>query len=149
MPLSVLRAKDIADAPRFQLWTDALCFREMAKQAANNYLRSMCVRNAILSVWTTLEMACCDALGIEKLELDFARSLNSEFDKRQIPRLDFGSGLWQEINDKIKGYRKRFTHEGVTLSDRFPSASLADEAIAKIREAIRDIYAPVGNGPPR
>jgi hypothetical protein len=54
------------------------------------------------------------------------RSLNNEFDKKQIPRLDFASGLWQQINDKIKGYRKRFTHTGVTFSDRFPPASLAD-----------------------
>jgi hypothetical protein len=43
----------------------------MAKEAANNYLSSMCVRKAILSAWTTLEMACCDALGIKKLERDF------------------------------------------------------------------------------
>jgi hypothetical protein len=98
MPLSVLRSKEFSDAPRFQLWTDALCFRAMAKEAANNYLSSMCVRNAILAAWTTLEMACCDALGIEKLERDFKESLNDEFDKRNIPRLNFGSGLWQEIH---------------------------------------------------
>ena len=83
MPLLVLRPKDISEAPRFQLWTDALCFRQMAKQAANNYLSGMCVRNAILSAWTALEMACCDALGIQKLETDFVRSLNGEFDKKQ------------------------------------------------------------------
>jgi hypothetical protein len=108
MPLSVLHRKDFSEIPRFQLWTDALCFRQMAQQAANNYLRSMCVRNAILSAWTTLEMGCCDALGIQKLGTDFARSLNSELDNVQIPRLDFSSGLWQQINDKVKGYRKRF-----------------------------------------
>ena len=28
--------------------TDAICFREMAKQAPNTYLSSICVRNAIL-----------------------------------------------------------------------------------------------------
>jgi len=77
MPLAVLRAKDFEHAPRFQLWTDALCFREMAKEAPNNYLRSMSVRNAVLSAWTTLEMACCDALGIEKLGNDFRGCLKS------------------------------------------------------------------------
>ena len=67
MAIPVLREKDFADRPRFQLWTDALCFREMAKQAANNYLSSMSVRNAVLSAWTTLEMACCDAFGLVQL----------------------------------------------------------------------------------
>jgi hypothetical protein len=123
MPLSVLRSKEFSDAPRFQLWTDALCFRAMAKEAANNYLSSMCVRNAILSAWTTLEMACCDALGITKLERDFKESLHNEFDKRNIPRLDFGSGSWQEINTKVKGHRNRFMHSGVSISNRRESGS--------------------------
>ena len=149
MALSVLRAKDFSDAPRFQLWTDALCFREMAKEAANNYMSSMCVRNAILSAWTTLEMACCDALGIEKLERDFKESLHDEFDKRNIPRLNLGSGLWQEINTTVKGYRKRFVHSGVTISDRFPPLLIAEEAISTIRKAIHEIYAQVGKQSPR
>jgi len=149
MPLLVLRSKEFSEAPRFQLWTDALCFRAMAKEAANHYLSSMSVRNAILSAWTTLEMACCDALGIEKLERDFKESLHDEFDKRNIPRLNFGSGLWQEINTTVKGYRKRFVHSGVTISDRFPDVSLAEYAISTIRQAIHEIYAQVGKQSPR
>ena len=94
-------------------------------------------------------MACCDALGIEKLKTDFARSLNDEFDKRNIPRLDFGSGLWHEINTTVKGYRIRFVHSGVTISDRFPPVSITEEAIATIRKAIHDIYAQVGKQSPR
>src|SRR5260370_37029847 len=93
MPLSVLRSKEFSDAPRFQLWTDALCFRAMAKEAANNYLSSMCIRNAILSAWTTLEMACCDALGIGKLEKDFKGSLHPEFEKLNIALFTYGRGL--------------------------------------------------------
>jgi hypothetical protein len=149
LPLSVLRSKEFSDAPRFQLWTDALCFRAMAKEAANNYLSSMCVRNAILSAWTTLEMACCDALGITKLERDFKESLHNEFDKRNIPRLDFGSGSWQEINTKVKGHRNRFMHSGVSISNRFPPVSIADEAISTIRKAVHEIYAALGKQAPR
>ena len=144
MPLSVLRSKEFSDAPRFQLWTDALCFRAMVKEAANNYLSSMCVRNAILSAWTTLEMACCDALGIEKLKKEFKESLHDEFDKRNIPRLDFGSGLWQEINKTVKDHRKQFVHSGVKISDRFPPVLIAEEAISTIRKAMHDIYSGVG-----
>jgi hypothetical protein len=148
MPLSVLRSKEFSDAPRFQLWTDALCFRAMANEAANNYLSSMCVRNAILSAWTTLEMACCDALEIEKLE-NFKESLHAELDKRNIPRLNFRSGLWQEINTTIKGYRKQFVHSGVIFKNRFPPVSIADEAISTIRQAIHEIYAALGKQAPR
>jgi hypothetical protein len=144
-----LRQKDFAHRPRFQLWTDALRFREMAKEAANNYLRSMCVRNAVLSAWTTLEMACCDALGIVKLGNDFRRSLDEEFDKKAIARLDFGSGLWSKINCKTKEDRKKYTHFGVTPSDRFPSIEVAEDAIKTIREAIHDIYARMGKPSPK
>lgn len=148
MPLSILRENEFQHAPRFQLWTDALCFREMAKQTSNAYLQSMCVRNAVLSAWTTLEMACCDALGIPRLKDDFRRSLDDEFDNKNIPRLDFSSGLWQHINSTVKEHRRTFTHYGVKLSDRFPPLPIAEGAIAKIREAIHDIYARLGKQAP-
>jgi hypothetical protein len=112
-------------------------FSRNGEGGSQYYLSSMCVRNAILAAWTTLEMACCDALGIEKLERDFKESLNAEFDKRNIPRLNFGSGLWQEINTTVKNNRKRFVHSGVTISDRFLPVLLAEEAIVTIRKAIQ------------
>lgn len=149
MPLSVLRSKEFSEAPRFQLWTDALCFRAMANDAANHYLESMCVRNAVLSAWTTLEMACCDALGITKLERDFKECLHKEFVKRNIPRLDFSSGLWREINIEVKGHRNRFMHSGVSISTRFPPVSIADGAISTIRKAVHEIYAALGKQAPR
>jgi hypothetical protein len=148
MPLPVLRFKDLAHQSRFQLWTDALTFRQMAKEASNNYLRSMSVRNAVLSAWTTLEMACCDAIGIEKLGNDFRRSLDEEFDKKAMAPLDFGSGIWNQINSSIKGYRKLYTHFGVSITDRFPPVSVAEEAIKTIREAIYDIYGRMGKTAP-
>jgi hypothetical protein len=94
-------------------------------------------------------MACCDALGITKLERDFKESLHNEFDKRNIPRLDFGSGLWQEINTKVKGHRNRFMHSGVSISNRFPPVSIADDAILTIRKAVHEIYAALGKQAPR
>ena len=148
MALPVLRSKDFVHQPRYQLWTDALCFREMAKQAPNHYLRSMCVRNAVLAAWTTLEMACCDALGINKLGNDFRQSLDGEFDKKGIARLDFGSGVWGTISSKTKDARKIYAHYGVKLSDRFPQVSIAEDAIETIRKAIHDIYARMGKQSP-
>jgi hypothetical protein len=148
MPLPVLRQKYFVHQPRYQSWTDALCFREMAKQAPNNYLRSMCVRNAVLAAWTTLEIACCNALGIQKPGNDFRRSLDEEFDKRGISRLNFGSGLSGKISSKTKDARKIYAHYGVKLSDRFPQVSIAEDAIQTIREAIHDIYGRMGRQSP-
>lgn len=78
MSLPVLRFPDFAHGPSYQLWTDALCLREMAKRAPNNYLQSMCVRNSVLCAWTTLEMACRDALGVPRFKgRDFKRNVGS------------------------------------------------------------------------
>jgi len=56
--------------------------------------------------------------------------------------------MWHYVNSTLKGHRKVFTHFGVKLSDRFPPVSLAEEAITKVREAIRDIYARLGKSSP-
>ena len=87
-------------------------------------------------------------LGITALKNDFRRSLDEEFDNKGIPRLDFGSGLWQHINSTVKNHRNTFAHSGVKLSDRFPQPPIAEDAIAKIREAIDDIYARLRKQPP-
>jgi hypothetical protein len=108
----------------------------------------MCVRNAVLAAWTTLEMACRDALGIPKLKQDFRRSLDEEFAKRNIPPLEFGTGLWGRVNSKVKAIRKGYAHEGVQLSDRFPHIAIAEEAIKDIRSAIHDIYQRLGKESP-
>jgi hypothetical protein len=104
----------------------------------------MCVWNAVLSAWTTLEMACRDALGISELKSDFKRSLDDEFAAKGLTRLDFAAGLWQKINSQIKGYRKIFTHTGGDIMNRFPPLSVAEEAIKTIRQAIQKIYAKTG-----
>jgi hypothetical protein len=142
MPLPVLRFKDLAHAPRFQLWTDALTFRQMATEAPNNYLKSMCVRNAVISACTALEMGCCDALAIPEINR-FKEDVNAALRQARKTAIDFGSGLWQRIL-KIRDSRHEYAHSGVSISDRFPSVSVAEDAIAKIREAIRDIYIRAG-----
>jgi hypothetical protein len=93
-------------------------------------------------------MACCDALGIQELKSDFKRSLDDEFAAKGLTLLDFGSGLWQKINSRIKGYRKIFTHAGVDIMNRFPPVSVAEEAITTIRQAIQEIYTKTGKSSP-
>jgi hypothetical protein len=114
----------------------------MAIEAPNHYLRSMCVRNAVISACTTLEMACSDALGVT-LSNRFKDDVKAGLLKAGKPPIDFGSGLWQDIMT-IRDVRGRYAHAGVTVLDRFPPVQIADHAIANIREAIRDIYQRIG-----
>jgi hypothetical protein len=114
----------------------------MATEAPNNYLRSMCVRNAVISACTALEMSCCDALAIPEINR-FKEDLNAALRQTGKTAIDFGSGLWQHVL-QIRDSRHEYAHSGVSISDRFPSVSVAEDAIAKIREAIRDIYTKLG-----
>lgn len=149
MALPVLRAPDFTHIPRYQIWTDALCLREMAKQAPSNYIQSMCVRNAVLSAWTTLEMACRDALGVARFKgRDFKRDLNKEIQAQGKQAVDFGSGIWGLLSSKTLKHRTDYAHTGVRLTDRFPSVSHADDAIKWVRQAVHDIYSRVGKTPP-
>ena len=149
MAIPVLREKDFADRPRFQLWTDALCFREMAKQAANNYLSSMSVRNAVLSAWTTLEMACCDAFGLVQLpDVRFKEGLKIALANAAKAPIDFGSGLWQRVLS-VQDLRNIYSHAGLKLGDHFPPLTVAENAIVTIRAAVNDMYLRMGKAAPR
>src|SRR5438874_1242006 len=116
MFLPVLRSPDFAHVPRYQLWTDALCFRQMAREAPNNYLQSMCVRSAVLAAWTTLEMACRDALGVARFGgRDFKRNLNDELAHQNKSLVDFGTGVWGHLSAQTLKHRTEYAHAGVSL----------------------------------
>jgi hypothetical protein len=150
MPRAILPAKDFAHRALFLLWTDALCFREMAKQAPDKYLQSMCVRNSVLSAWTTLEMACCDALGVDELRGTLLETLNNELENRGKSRLDFSSGFWQQVKTTVRSNRKTYSHFGVKCDEeRIPPVSVAEDAIRYIRLSIEDIYKRMGKDCPR
>jgi hypothetical protein len=112
--------------------------------------RPLCIRNAVLSAWTTLEMACRDALGLDELKGTFLETLNFELEKRGKSRLDFSSGPWQRIKTTVLPNRKTYSHFGVKSDEeRFPPAAAAQEAIHWIRLAIEDIYKRIGKDCPR
>jgi hypothetical protein len=147
MAQPVLSPKDFADRPRTQLWRDALTFRQMATEDHNNSLRSMCVRNAVLTAWTTLQMACCDALEIAKINR-FKDDLKAAIKQAGKTPIDFGSGLWKDILEILQT-RNDYVHRGIIISERFPPVSVAEEAVKTIRNAIKDIYVRTGKNPPR
>ena len=148
MPSPVLRNAGTNEIARYQIWTDALCFRQMAKQAPNRYLASMCTRNAVLSAWITLEMSCLDALASgERLpKRTFKEGMDVALDRIMKPRLNFASGVWQEVLAVLKT-RNGYAHSGV-LSDRFPPLSDSQTAMSVTRRGIKDIYEHMGKVAP-
>jgi hypothetical protein len=155
MPRAVLPAKDFAHRPLFLLWTDALCFREMAKEPPDKYLESMCIRNAVLSAWTSLEMACRDALCVKKIKggkgkESFIEKLSRELEKKGKGSLDLHSGVWHDLNETVRRNRNIFAHSGVeSAEERFPPFSIAEDAIKWVRIAIQDIYKQMGKDSPK
>jgi hypothetical protein len=61
--------------------------------------------------------------------------------------LTWGQGIWQKVT-KVQDLRKGYTHRFVTARDLFPEASVADDAIETIRDAIIEIYGHVGRPAP-
>jgi hypothetical protein len=154
MPRAVLPAKDFSHRPLFLLWTDALCLREMAKQAPEKYLQSMCIRNAVLSAWTSLEMACSDALNVKKLrgvkKESFIEKLSRELAKRGKGSLNLDSGIWHDLNETVRCNRNIFAHSGVESAEKsFPPFSIAEDAIKWIRSGIQEIYNLMGQNCPK
>jgi hypothetical protein len=109
----------------------------------------MCVRNAVLSAWTTLEMACCDSLEVSKLPgRDFKEGLKKTFTDAGKPTPDFGSGIWQGVLRIKDDHRNDYAHVGGKIVDLFPKVVVAEDAIRTIREAIHDVYAMMGKQSP-
>jgi hypothetical protein len=118
----------------------------MAKQAPERWLESMCVRWAVQSAWTALEMSARDALNVARLAPRFSDRLNDVLQENGFSPVDWGRGLWQDVK-QVEGWRHEYAHAGVSLARRFPPVSEASEAIARIRLAILDLYGRVGKTP--
>jgi hypothetical protein len=91
-------------------------------------------------------MASCDALAIPEINR-FKEDVNTTFRQAGKAAIDFGSGLRQRILE-IRDSRNDYAYSGVSIANRFPTLSVAENAIAKIREAIRDIYTKLGKQTP-
>lgn len=109
----------------------------------------MCVRNAVIAACTTLEMACCDSLGLLELpDRVFKEGLKKALNDAGKTPIDFGSGLWQDVLN-IQKFRNNYIHIGGKLMDLYPLPSAAEDAIKIIREAIHDIYRRMGKSSPK
>lgn len=129
----------IVESPHYHLWTDALHARALAHQARNKWDRGTYVRWTVNTAWTTLEVACQDALQDTSISYSFRKNLDKAIQNKSLPPLDWGQGLWQEVQ-KVQDCRKGYVHRFLTEPNLFPDIEVADSTITVVREAIVAIY---------
>lgn len=137
----------IVDSPHYHIWTDALHARELARQARNRWDRGTYVRWAIMTSWTALEIACEDALEKSGIGRRFKENLNEAVKAKNLPDLDWGSGVWQKVLSVHK-LRKEYVHINLDQEKLFPKIEEVERAVNIIREAIKYIYAHSGKTVP-
>jgi hypothetical protein len=132
----------------YHIWTDALHARALAHEVGNRWDRGTYVRWSVITAWIALEIACQDALEDPKISYRFKDTLNNAIERKSFARLDWSKGVWQQVL-KVQQYRINCVHCFSQETDLFPEASMADNTIAIIRQAILAIYRHVGKSLPQ
>jgi len=142
-----MRYPKIVENPHYHLWTDALHARSLARQAHNKWDRGTYVRWAVTTAWTVLEVACQNAINDTDISRRFKEKLDAALLNQGFSKLDWGSGLWQQVAN-LQKKRNGYMHRFISQSNLFPEATVADEAIDIVRAAVKAIYQHVGSPPP-
>jgi hypothetical protein len=137
----------LVDSTQCHLWTDALHLRQLAREARNKWDRGTYVRMAVTTVWTALEVAAQDALGVPGIGYRFKEDLDRAINDAGHPQLDWSQGLWQQVKS-LQELRKSFVHRYLAVQDLFPDSIISDNAISVARDAINDLYTKCGMQPP-
>jgi hypothetical protein len=136
------------ESPHYHIWTDALHARELARKTQNEWDRGTYVRWAVGSAWTAFESTCEHLTEATGLGIRFKDRLNDALDSGGWIRPDWGSGQWQDVLSVYR-LRKDYVHSNVPQERLFAPLSEAEEAIATLRSAIKDMYQRTGNAAPK
>lgn len=131
----------------YHIWTDALHARALSHETSNRWDRGTYVRWALMTAWIALEIACQDALEEPRISYRFKDNLNKAIEGASFSRLDWSKGVWKRVL-QVQELRKNYAHRFSQEKDLFPDATIADDAIDVIREAIISIYKLVGKNVP-
>jgi hypothetical protein len=137
----------LAESNHYHLWADALHARALALESPNQWDRGTYVRWALMTAWAALEIACQDALEDESIAHRFKRNLNAAITRKHLPPLEWNKGVWQRVA-AVQRQRSNSVQRFKAESSLFPDASVADNAIKAIRDAITAIYGHVGKPAP-
>jgi hypothetical protein len=138
----------IVDSTQCHVWTDALHARQLAREAHNKWDRGTYVRMCVTTAWIALETSSQEALQAPSIGYRFKENLDEAVAAAGLPALNWSSGVWQKVR-QLQECRKNYVHRFASLSDMFPSAPLADDAILTVREGIKDIYRRLGQLAPK
>ena len=137
----------IVDSTQGHLWTDTLHARQLAREALNKWDRGTYVRMCVTTSWTAIEVACQEALFCVDIGYRFKENVDHAIASASLPTLDWSTGVWQKVR-VLQELRKTYIHRFATLSDMFPLASVADDAVETARKAIEGVFAHVGQSAP-
>jgi hypothetical protein len=141
-------APPLVDSTQCHLWTDALHLRQLAREARNRWDRGTYVRMCVVTVWTTLEVTCQDALSTDRIGYRFKEDLDGALSRMGAQPIDWSRGLWQKVRS-LQETRKTYVHSVLKLSSMFPGHQVSDEAIEVVRAAIADVYGRIAFHAPR
>jgi hypothetical protein len=137
----------IVDSTQCHLWTDALHARQLAREALNKWDRGTYVRMCVTTSWTAIEIACQEALCCRDIGYRFKENVDRAIASASLPPIDWSTGVWQRVR-LLQELRKSYVHKFVSLSEMFPLATVAEDAIETARLAIERVFAHVGQSAP-
>jgi hypothetical protein len=141
------RIPKIVTDSHYHLWTDVLHARALAHQANNQWDRGAYVRWTVIVAWIALEIACQDALEDKSISYRFKEYLDRAINNKGLPMIDWGQGVWQKVSE-LQELRKNAIHRFIAERELFPDSTVADKAVAVVRDAIKDIYLHTGKVSP-
>ena len=135
----------VIDSIQYHVWSDALHARQLARQTSSPWNRGAYVRWTIQTAWSAFENLCSDALEVEGLGMRFREVFNNGLAKKNLPAVDWGSGIWQQIMQVYQD-RKKYTHVVPEISRSQLMAPLqeAERAITVLRDGIKAVSDLVG-----
>lgn len=135
------------DSPHYHVWTDALYARALARAATNEWDLGSHVRWCVESGWTAFEMAAGEALNAAGLGNRFKDGIDERVAALNLHRIDWGQGTWQDAMS-VYQQRKRYVHDVSSQDDLFPARTVAEDAIIKLRAAVKAVYTLAGKPSP-
>ena len=139
----------LVDSTNYHLWTDALHFRQLARQSGSDWDRGTYVRGCIREAWTAFEMVCGEALNATGLGNRFREGFDKAVAAKGLKAVDWSQGIWQKIL-VVYSTRKEFVHvhSSITKERLCTPQSEADKAIEILREGIKAVCDLVGDPQP-
>lgn len=129
----------VVDSTQCHLWTDALHTRQLAREALNKWDRGTYVRMTVTTAWVALETSCQDALNTLDIGYRFKENLDRALATAGLSPIDWSQGVWQRVRT-LQELRKTYVHRSLALNDMFPDATVANDAVTTVRDAVGDIY---------